>query len=129
MVNPLCPLCSKAIFVLICLLVTSFSCSLATFELAFRVKKENIASSNSQYETRKHYILFGLSMIVELFFLIRFIGNFSLGYFDDEGLLVTKKSAIIRRLASNFEFQPASVFVLQLTLKKFVLDTLLDSTG
>lgn len=78
-IHPASPLCS---LVSLFLLVTCISCSITAYEISFSSPKESIYIQCARY-------------IVEVFFILRILGNFHLAYYDPETTILIVKVKMI----------------------------------
>ncbi|XP_035714709.1 uncharacterized protein LOC118438473 [Folsomia candida] len=79
--HPLSPVCTWVSFYLF---VTSLSCGLTAYEIAFHTPTE---ATN----------LLTLRICMEIFFVVRIFGNFHLGYYDPYGTVVSDSVKVIKR--------------------------------
>ena len=91
------------------LLVTAISCSLTSYEISFTSSDEGenwsilvIRYLTGVQDNHCIYVSFVvdlrlLTFVSEVFFIIRLIGNFHLGFYDDSGVLITDVKVISKR--------------------------------
>lgn len=81
-IHPLSPIC---MWVSVYLFLTSVSCGLTAYEIAFHSRSD------------ESWKLLLFRCILEIFFIMRIIGNFNLAYYDEFGIIVSERKKVIKR--------------------------------